>query len=62
MADVLRENNFGNIPRGEEVRVLDAGRRCDRDLSDHVGAVEYGWTFVGSDIEQNSLDNVAVYY
>jgi 23S rRNA (adenine1618-N6)-methyltransferase len=23
-----------------------------------VGAVEYGWSFVGSDIEQDSLDNV----
>ena len=58
MADVLRENHFGNIPRGEEVRVLDVGVGATA-IYPIIGAVEYGWSFVGSDIEQNSLDNVA---
>jgi len=58
MADVLRENHFGNIPRGEEVRVLDIGVGATA-IYPIIGAVEYGWSFVGSDIEQNSLDNVA---
>ena len=58
MADVLRENHFGNIPRGKEVQVLDVGVGATA-IYPIVGAVEYGWSFVGSDIEQDSLDNVA---
>lgn len=57
MADVLRENHFGNIPRGEEVRVLDIGIGATA-IYPIIGAVEYAWSFVGSDIEQNSLNNV----
>jgi 23S rRNA (adenine1618-N6)-methyltransferase len=49
-ADLLAESNGGNIPRGKMVKVLDVGvgANCIYPL---IGHHEYGWSFVGSDID-----------
>ena len=57
MADLLRENHFGNIPKGPELQVLDVGIGATA-IYPIVGIVEYGWSFVGCDIAKESLDSV----
>lgn len=52
-ADLMADKN-GNIPRGKNVRVLDigVGANCIYPL---IGHQEYGWTFVGSEIDQLAI-------
>jgi 23S rRNA (adenine1618-N6)-methyltransferase len=54
LADLLAEGHGGTIPRGGEVRVLDvgSGANCIYPL---LGHVDYGWKFVGSDIDPTAL-------
>lgn len=49
LADLLADSNGGIIPRGKGVRVLDVGvgANCVYPI---IGHQEYGWQFVGSDI------------
>ncbi|MDB5271706.1 MAG: rRNA methyltransferase [Chitinophagaceae bacterium] len=49
-ADLLAESNEGLIPKGTNVRVLDigVGANCVYPL---IGNHEYGWRFVGTDID-----------
>jgi len=56
MADLLAENQAGNIPTGLKVKVLDVGvgANCVYPL---IGHKEYGWSFVGSDIDQKAIDS-----
>lgn len=56
IADLLSESNYGNIPKGEDVFVLDigVGANCIYPI---LGSIEYGWSFVGSDIDQEAVDN-----
>ena len=56
LADLLAAGNGGIIPRGKSVRVLDigAGANCIYPL---IGHREYGWQFVGTDIDPAALDN-----
>jgi 23S rRNA (adenine1618-N6)-methyltransferase len=54
LADLLRENNFGNIPNGSKVRCLDIGTGASV-IYPLLGVSEYGWQFVGTDISQKSL-------
>ncbi|MGH8074765.1 MAG: RlmF-related methyltransferase, partial [Lysobacter sp.] len=53
LADLLAEGD-GTIPRGMSIRVLDigVGASCIYPL---LGHAEYGWRFVGSDIDARSL-------
>ena len=53
-ADLLASSNLGKIPRGAEVRVLDigVGANCIYPI---IGTIEYGWSFVGADINPVSL-------
>lgn len=55
-ADLLASVNDGVIPRGDAVRVLDVGvgANCIYPL---IGRAEYGWRFVGSDIDAAALAN-----
>lgn len=55
LADLLAKSNSGVIPTGPQVRCLDigVGANCVYPL---VGQAEYGWTFVGSDIDPKSVD------
>ncbi|MHB9796958.1 23S rRNA (adenine(1618)-N(6))-methyltransferase RlmF [Pseudomonas sp. MT3] len=54
LADLLAEENAGSIPRGPRVRVLDigVGANCIYPL---IGHRDYGWRFLGSDIEPAAL-------
>jgi 23S rRNA (adenine1618-N6)-methyltransferase len=54
LADLLAESNGGAIPRGPSVRVLDigTGASCIYPL---LGRVEYGWHFVGTEIDRAAL-------
>lgn len=56
LADLLAESNGGVIPRGDAVRVLDigVGANCIYPL---IGRREYGWRFVGSDIDAAAIAN-----
>jgi 23S rRNA (adenine1618-N6)-methyltransferase len=54
IADLLAGSHDGVIPRGRAVRVLDigVGANCIYPL---IGHREYGWSFVGSDIDAVAL-------
>lgn len=54
LADLLAEECAGAIPRGARVRVLDVGTgaNCIYPL---IGRHEYGWSFLGSDIDATAL-------
>ncbi|MDH0746259.1 23S rRNA (adenine(1618)-N(6))-methyltransferase RlmF [Pseudomonas sp. GD03842] len=54
LADLLAEHNEGAIPRGAAIKALDVGTgaNCIYPL---IGHREYGWHFVGSDIDKVAL-------
>ncbi|MFZ1806304.1 MAG: 23S rRNA (adenine(1618)-N(6))-methyltransferase RlmF [Cyclobacteriaceae bacterium] len=54
MADLLAENNFGTIPTGDKITGLDIGlgASCIYPI---IGVTEYGWKFIGSDIDPKSI-------
>jgi 23S rRNA (adenine1618-N6)-methyltransferase len=56
MADLLAIGNGGEIPHGDQVRVLDVGvgANCVYPI---IGVKEYGWTFVGSDIDPIAIES-----
>lgn len=55
-ADLLAEENNGIIPFGKEIRVLDigTGANCVYPI---IGNHQYGWSFIGSDIDKTSIKN-----
>ena len=54
IADFLRSKNFGKFPK--ELKVLDigVGANCVYPL---IGATEYKWNFVGSDIDETAVNS-----
>jgi len=58
LADLLAGDRDGAIPRGPGIRVLDigVGANCVYPL---IGHREYGWSFVGSDIDPGALASAA---
>ncbi|WP_028535120.1 23S rRNA (adenine(1618)-N(6))-methyltransferase RlmF [Paludibacterium yongneupense] len=56
LADLLASGRKRSIPRGTAVRVLDigVGANCVYPL---IGHAEYGWRFVGSDIDDGALNS-----
>ncbi len=54
IADLLGENNFGTIPIGDKITCLDVGvgAGCIYPI---IGVTEYGWKFIGSDIDPKSI-------
>jgi 23S rRNA (adenine1618-N6)-methyltransferase len=54
LADLLADDKPATIPRGANTVVLDigVGANCVYPI---VGATEYGWRFVGSDIDPDAL-------
>ncbi len=54
IADLLATSNNGEIPQGSEIRCLDigVGANCIYPI---IGNVEYGWSFVGTDVEETAL-------
>ena len=55
LADLLADDCDGVVPRGGAVRGLDigCGASCVYPL---LGVADYGWSFVGSDVSERSLD------
>ncbi len=56
IADLLAKSNKGIIPKGADVRVLDigVGANCIYPI---IGTNEYGWSFVGTDIDALALES-----
>lgn len=56
MADLLGQTNFGEIPTGDKITVLDigVGANCIYPI---IGVTEYGWNFIGSDIDPQSIES-----
>lgn len=56
VADLLAASNGGAVPRGEAVTVLDigVGANCIYPI---IGHQEYGWRFVGSDIDPGAIQS-----
>jgi len=54
MADLLSENNFGRVPTGDKITCFDIGigANCIYPI---IGVKEYGWKFIGSDIDPKSI-------
>jgi 23S rRNA (adenine1618-N6)-methyltransferase len=54
LADLLAEGNPAGVPRGLAVRILDigVGANCVYPI---IGSAEYGWEFVGTDIDPVSI-------
>ena len=54
LADLLAEDNGGEIPRGARIHALDigTGANCIYPL---IGLREYGWQFTGSDVDAIAL-------
>lgn len=55
LADLLAGANGGVIPRGKSIRALDigVGANCIYPL---LGHAEYGWSFIGTDIDADALN------
>lgn len=58
-ADLLANLNGGKIPTGPSVRVLDigVGANCVYPI---IGRSEYGWSFIGSDVDEVALASAKV--
>lgn len=56
IADLLATTNNGNIPEGETIVGLDIGigANCIYPI---IGNAAYGWSFVGTDIDEKALQN-----
>lgn len=56
IADLLCENNYGNIPTGDKIICYDigVGANCIYPI---IGVTEYGWNFIGSDIDPKSIES-----
>ena len=56
MADLLGQSNFGDLPEGDTIKVLDigVGASCIYPI---IGVTEYGWNFIGSDIDAQSIES-----
>jgi len=58
LADLLAVNNGGVIPQGDSIRVLDIGVGANL-VYPLIGQHEYGWQFVGADIDRIAMANAA---
>ena len=58
LADLLEGDHGGSIPRGGTVRALDVGVGASA-IYPLIGHREYGWSFVGSDIDEAALASAA---
>ncbi len=56
LADLLASDASGSIPRGPHIRGLDVGTGASL-IYPLIGHGDYGWTFVGTDIDSTALDS-----
>jgi 23S rRNA (adenine1618-N6)-methyltransferase len=61
VADLIKNHNFGTIPSGNEFKVLDLGTGANGIYS-IIANREYGWSSVGSDIDEKALHNAGEIY
>ncbi|MWN05730.1 23S rRNA (adenine(1618)-N(6))-methyltransferase RlmF [Gilliamella sp. Pas-s95] len=54
LADLLAQDNQNSIPTGKQIRVLDIGVGANV-IYPIIGCAEYGWSFVGSDINPAAI-------
>ena len=56
IADLLADTFHGNIPTGPQVRCFDVGigASCVYPI---IGVHEYGWSFIGTDIDHTALES-----
>lgn len=56
MADLLTQSNFGTPPNAANITVFDVGvgASCIYPV---LGIAEYGWSFIGSDIDPKSVES-----
>ena len=56
MADLLRNNNYGKIPVGDQIKCLDigVGASCIYPI---IGIKEYGWSFIGTDTDPVAIES-----
>ena len=56
IADFLCRNNYGKIPTGSRIKCLDigVGASCIYPI---IGNQEYGWSFIGSDIDPVAIES-----
>lgn len=59
VADLLAESNNGVIPRGKNVKILDIGTGSSI-IYPVIGAQEYEWDFVGTEIDRSSIHQAEV--
>jgi len=57
LADLLRIYNYGKIPTGSSIKCLDIGIGAN-GVYPIIGNNEYGWAFIGSDIDIVSIESV----
>lgn len=58
LADLLATDAGGEVPRGQRIRALDIGTGANL-VYPLIGQHEYGWQFVGADIDAVALRNAA---
>ena len=56
VADLLQNNNYGKIPTGKKIKCLDLGTGSNAIYS-IIGVREYGWEFVGVDIDPIAVES-----
>jgi 23S rRNA (adenine1618-N6)-methyltransferase len=56
IADFLCRNNYGKIPTGTQIKCFDigVGASCIYPI---IGVQEYGWSFIGSDIDPVAIES-----
>jgi 23S rRNA (adenine1618-N6)-methyltransferase len=56
IAELLGAYNYGKIPQGEQIKCLDigVGANCVYPI---IGVQEYGWSFIGADIDPIAITN-----
>ncbi len=56
VSDLLGSSNKGKIPNGNHIKVLDigVGANCIYPI---IGHQEYGWSFIGTDIDPHAVDS-----
>lgn len=58
MADLLGSSNYGKVPIGSKIKCLDigVGANCVYPI---IGSTEYGWSFVGTDIDSVAIESAS---
>ncbi|MEC4114706.1 23S rRNA (adenine(1618)-N(6))-methyltransferase RlmF [Myroides pelagicus] len=58
LADLLAEGNNGKVPTGKKVKILDIGIGANV-IFPVIGVAEYGWSFVGSELDSVSIETAS---